>query len=479
MVIFCVYITDYALLFVFFLYVGIKMCGDPMHRIKQYLKSFSIKERIAMLAVFLVIIGSYALYNTYTPKYAYWWKIQEIRLNKNFKTKPQAKANIAFIVPNLQRIGAVIMYARLTSLLKDNNYNVVFFYNRGFALKDEFADLDIPAIQATSGSLISSPFVNLLQNNFDLCIISGAQNSHNQLIFTKKIPTIWWLHEVNAWLNEFVDTSQDSKDKIAQQCKMGKDALWYVDPVCDIYQADIVAVSNLVRDALLNVPKKQITVIHNGVSEKEYADSFQESATLLYRQLKQQNSDKMVFTFVGRISISKGIEVLLRAFKSLPSDYKNKMMLYIVGANDHQYAESLQKKYRKFDNVIWTGEQKSDTLWDYYRAADVMVTPSTWNDSAPCVVTEAAMYHIPSIITTKVGSDYLIEDGKSGFIIAPDDIEALKNKLMWMIDHPQQVKDMGEAAYQKFLQTSTPEMFWKSWEEKILQKLKERGPQDI
>ena len=444
-----------------------------MHKIKEYLRSFSFKERIAIIAMFIAIIGSYALYNTYIPKYAYWWKIQEIRLNKNFKAKPQAKANIAFVVPNLQRIGAVVMYARLASLLKDNDYNVAIFYSHSLALDEEFADLDIPVIQTSSGSLISPEYINFLRDNFDLCIVSGAQNSHSQLVFASQLPTIWWLHEVNAWLSEFVDSSQDCKNKIVKECNQSKDTLWYVDPVCDIYQADVVAVSNLVRDALLNVPK-QITIIHNGVSEKEYADSLKEPDSSLYHQLKRQNADKLVFTFVGRISISKGIDVLLKALKGLPEDYKNKMVLYVIGANNHKYAKSLQKKYKKLDNVVWTGEQKADTLWDYYRVADVMVTPSTWNDSAPCVITEAAMYHMPSIITTKVGSNYLVEDGKSGFIIAPDNVKALRKKLMWMIDHPRQVKEMGKIAYQKFLQTSTPEMFWKSWKEKIHQKLREK-----
>lgn len=467
------YIINYALLFGFFLYADREVSGGKMHKVKEYLKSFNLKEWIAILAIFVTITGFYTLYNTYTPKYAYWWKIQEISLKRKFAPKTRAKANIAFVVPNLQRIGAVMMYARLASLLKANNYNVAIFYNYSLVLDEEFAGLDIPVIQTPVGSLSSSGYINFLQNNFDLCIVSGAQNSHSLLVFSKKIPTIWWLHEVNTWLNDFVDPSEINKPKIAEECNLSKDALWYIDPVCDIYQADVVAVSNLVKDALLNIPEKPITVIHNGVSKQEYADSFQESDTPLYHQLKQKNADKTAFTFVGRIDVSKGIEVLLKAFKRLPSDYKNKIILYIIGDNTHQYAESLQKKSKKFDNIIWTGEQKSDTLWDYYRASDVMVTPSTWDDSAPCVVTEAAMYHMPSIITTKVGSDYLVEDGKSGFIIAPDDVEALKKKLMWVIDHPHQIKKMGEAAYQKFLQTSTPEMFWKSWEEKISQKLKE------
>ena len=162
------------------------------------------------------------------------------------------------------------------------------------------------------------------------------------------------------------------------------------------------------------------------------------------------------------------------AFEDLPEAYKDKMMLYIVGSDDEQYAKDLQEKYRKFHQVIWTGEQKQDTLWDYYRTADVMIVPSVRNDAAPCVVTEASMYHMPSIITENVGSDYLIDDGKSGFIVKPDDVNALKETLMWAIDHPTEIKEMGEVAHQKFLQTSTPQVFWKSWEEAIREKLQEK-----
>ena len=80
----------------------------------------------------------------------------------------------------------------------------------------------------------------------------------------------------------------------------------------------------------------------------------------------------------------------------------------------------------------------------YFREAHVFVFPTLMEGSAK-VVYEAASYGLPVITTFNAGS--VIEDKKSGFIIPIGDVEALKEKMLYFYENPQEIVRMGKNAY--------------------------------
>jgi glycosyltransferase involved in cell wall biosynthesis len=81
-----------------------------------------------------------------------------------------------------------------------------------------------------------------------------------------------------------------------------------------------------------------------------------------------------------------------------------------------------------------------------YRRADVLVLPSR-HDSFGRVVVEAMATGLPALVSENVGAKEVITEGKNGWVVPADDIDALANQMRWCIEHSDQVAAMrGPAA---------------------------------
>jgi glycosyltransferase involved in cell wall biosynthesis len=61
----------------------------------------------------------------------------------------------------------------------------------------------------------------------------------------------------------------------------------------------------------------------------------------------------------------------------------------------------------------------------------------------------------PAICTDVASMPEVVEDGVTGFVVPPNDPEALRRKLLWLREHPEQARAMGEAARRRVLERFT------------------------
>ena len=61
----------------------------------------------------------------------------------------------------------------------------------------------------------------------------------------------------------------------------------------------------------------------------------------------------------------------------------------------------------------------------------------------------------PAICTNVASMPEVVEDGVTGFVVPPNDPIALREKLTWLWEHPEQARAMGEAARRRVLQVFT------------------------
>ena len=91
-------------------------------------------------------------------------------------------------------------------------------------------------------------------------------------------------------------------------------------------------------------------------------------------------------------------------------------------------------------NVVFVGWQND--VRPYLKASDALVFPS-YREGFPNVPIQAGAMCLPSIVTDINGCNEIIIDGKNGFIIPTRNGEALYDKMLWMIDNPDAVAQMG------------------------------------
>ncbi len=151
-----------------------------------------------------------------------------------------------------------------------------------------------------------------------------------------------------------------------------------------------------------------------------------------------------VFLYVGQFIHRKGVDVLLRASAGLPEDT---LVIAVGGEPTEEYRKLAEE--RKLDNIRYVKFADKETVKKYYRAADVFVLP-TREDTWGLVVNEAMAAGLP-VITTKacVAGNELIEDEKNGYLLDPEDWEALHQKMVYLAQNPDISLKMGEESLKR------------------------------
>jgi glycosyltransferase involved in cell wall biosynthesis len=139
-----------------------------------------------------------------------------------------------------------------------------------------------------------------------------------------------------------------------------------------------------------------------------------------------------------------GIEVLLRAFCALPAE-KFDLGLLIVGDGTQRPAlESLVRELGIGARTRFAGRVPHDQVIRYLHQMDVFVLPSL-QESFGVAAVEASAAGLPVIASNVGGVSEIVLDGETGFLVPPNDVGALVERLVQLIADPTLRSRMGQA----------------------------------
>ena len=153
-----------------------------------------------------------------------------------------------------------------------------------------------------------------------------------------------------------------------------------------------------------------------------------------------------VLAIGGRLHEQKGVGKLLRMLKLLAADFPA-LRLIVMGKRSIYDAE-FEPQARALgvaDRVVPTGWLGPEELPLAYAITDVFVTPSLCFDTFGLVNLEAMEQSKPVVATTFGGSREVVEDGVSGYIENPFDVEAYAERIAGLLRDPQLAETMGAA----------------------------------
>lgn len=151
--------------------------------------------------------------------------------------------------------------------------------------------------------------------------------------------------------------------------------------------------------------------------------------------------------FVGRLSVEKGIDMLLKASALLLSrGVEHRLIL----AGDGPLRESVEAARRRFggERVAPLGFRPRAGLAGLYREAAVVCLPSR-DDPAPLVALEAQLCGRPVVATRVGGLQTAVADGITGYLVAPDDPVELAGRLEALLVDRRLAERMGDAARER------------------------------
>ncbi len=180
-------------------------------------------------------------------------------------------------------------------------------------------------------------------------------------------------------------------------------------------------------------------------------------------QINTKSYEKPNIIFVGYHFERKGGYTLLDAFKRVRKAIPG-AELTIIGPVLSNLPDGV-KCIGRVDKNTPRGEAR---LHSEYLKASLFVMPSQYEPFG-VVFGEAMAHKLPCIGTDVCAIPEIIEDGKTGLVVPPNDSKKLSDAIMEMLEDPDKMKRFGEAAYCRYIKDFT----WDSVAQKIIRAIKD------
>lgn len=153
------------------------------------------------------------------------------------------------------------------------------------------------------------------------------------------------------------------------------------------------------------------------------------------------------FLFIGRLLKEKGIHEFVQAAKLVKKIYPDTEFT-VLGAIDHHNLGALQQSELEdlISSKVINYPGHVDNIQEWIANSDVFVLPS-YREGVPRS-TQEAMAIGRAVITTDVpGCRETVVNGVNGFLTPRWNVQALAEKMIYFIEHPEQIKIMGDASH--------------------------------
>ena len=169
----------------------------------------------------------------------------------------------------------------------------------------------------------------------------------------------------------------------------------------------------------VGVPPEQRVFIPNGVDLNRFAPPFPEEKTAVRRSLNLP--DGLIAVFSGRLDPEKRVGQLINTWRELVGRYPDATLLILGTGVEEAGLKRIAAPNVRFEGVV-------GDVSPYFRASDVFVLPSSTEGLSNSLL-EAMASGLALVATSVGGATDLVETGKSGILIQPDDPQAILSAL--------------------------------------------------
>lgn len=316
-----------------------------------------------------------------------------------------------------------------------------------------------------------------------------AVKTHSGLQALKSIPgVLQTAQQLKAFSQDFDLVHANSQKAFVTACIArllgGKPVIWHLH---DIMTADhfspvtrkvAIFLSNIAVSALVAPSKAVIDayhslggrvplwrVVHNGISSDSF-DHFEPADLHQVRASLNLPQETPLIGLFSRLSPWKGQDILLEAARILPAH----VHFLIVGSalfGEDEFAERIQAESAADpllkDRVHWLGFRQDVPL--IMSACTVVVHASSQPEPFGMVGIEGQLSRRPVIATAAGGMVEMFDDGQTGLLIPPGDVQALANAIQFLLDHPEKAEEMGERGRLKAVNEFSPSQFLRGFDQ--------------
>ncbi|WP_423149215.1 glycosyltransferase family 4 protein [Rubrolithibacter danxiaensis] len=235
---------------------------------------------------------------------------------------------------------------------------------------------------------------------------------------------------------------QKEQDKFpAQRLKIEEDAVKKADQIiaeCPQDREDLIKYYNASPD--------KISIIPCGFNPSEFYPVQQ----TLARVILDLDPEENIILQLGRMVPRKGVDNVVKALAKSKRNTERLRLVIVGGESDIPdpvlcpeiaRLQEIAKAEGVLDNITFVGRKNRDMLKYYYSAANVFIT-TPWYEPFGITPLESMACGTPVIGSNVGGIKYSIVNGKTGYLIPPNDAEALAGKIEHLFSNPALLKKM-------------------------------------
>jgi glycosyltransferase involved in cell wall biosynthesis len=151
----------------------------------------------------------------------------------------------------------------------------------------------------------------------------------------------------------------------------------------------------------------------------------------------------------GRLQDQKGFDLAIDALGRLAARHPG-LSLHLAGTGEDE--DNLRRQAERLgiaERVRFLGSRTRDEILHEISAASVVVVPSRTIEGFSLVALEAAHLGRPVVATRVGGLPETVDDGLTGLLVPPDDIDTLAAAIGDLLDDPSRTNDMCERAHRR------------------------------
>ncbi|MDP8952440.1 MAG: glycosyltransferase family 4 protein [Actinomycetota bacterium] len=190
----------------------------------------------------------------------------------------------------------------------------------------------------------------------------------------------------------------------------------------------IIAPTRLTRDLLASngVEEEKIEVSHYGI----------DASDILGAPVHRNLPPPLRVGFIGTLAPHKGCDILMRAFKSLPSELDATLTIYGNLEKFEAFVKKLRELAGEDERITFAGTFPPGRIGPVLTEMDVLVVPSRWYENTPLVVYSAFAAKTPVIATDLGGLSEIVKHEENGLLFELADAEGLARQLRRLGEEP-------------------------------------------
>jgi len=240
-----------------------------------------------------------------------------------------------------------------------------------------------------------------------------------------------------------------------------------------LFASRVLAVSGAAREAFvsLGVSRDKVRVVYNGI-DLEGADPKTDREKV--RAEWDVPTHAPLVGMVGRLVDWKGPDIFLQAAAMMAEEMPEVYFMLVGDATfgEKDYVDVLKEMSVDMGmekKVVFTGFRED--VAEIMASLDLLVHASVLPDPLPTVLIEAMSLGLPVIAAAGGGVGEIVEDGVSGLVVPPGDVESMAGAALRMLCHPDEARRMGEAGRRRAAEMFDIEKRTREMEKEMLEVL--------